>query len=1141
MTRLRIYSAGTGRLQFDSNGSAADVTEPSVKRDFKSDLLLYYDPSRNGLRCYVKLIRSGSEQFMADYEYDAGDADPLGSFKSTLEREVDDVGWRVEDDAGYEQRVYESIGRTRETGPDVSRDDLAFLLDTVGQIRIGTPDEERAVGVVSYLRRAFDDTLDVAVTYSGETGTHRDVDAVVVPGATESVTVTRDQRAALARRRLDELHGAVSSVGVGGGASSMRRALADAGVEDRLGLAIEARDASMPGSAAGKRNAVLTTLALVPLALLAVVVRAGGDQLLPALTRQQGFYLPAAGVLDGLLPFDVPRYLFDFTSWHVLVVSALVIAVALVITPPVQRTLTALTGVSLPGLGGTPGAGGMTPADRAQAAVDELVALQRIAGNDAAVDGVLGEFGLETGSKSARARTALGVQAAGVVAGLLVAVATFFVASLGARVVFSLLVDRWTLVLDLFIAGGLLATLGTLGAAGFIVVGDLVGRGSSTPARTYSGGTSVQGPAGRGQPSFDVDSFANQVRSSPQQAASRKDAALGELRRHGYAKPTPRTRRLANALDGLARQLPDTQFRLDGDDSNLVDHHADRTGTASIDDIASKQPTRGRGATKGDANATGATGSRSSGSSTAAGRSGDDHGRSSSGFDVESGESTRGDAQDAEDDPDDYLWDVGDGHAESEDERPSGPVDDDVSGVDPTPELGSGGDESDRDDDDGDGGDDRPFENRRPTSGSDASAEPTATDGDAPNAADVSQATETSQAADIPQATDVTDGASFPQFRYDAANTGNARGTDPIRSPTRAWDPVSLGEECTATPLIWGGRLLVGTRDGLIHGISLADGTHEVVASHDAALVATPALVDDLLVVVTVDGAVAGYALGERDDSAGGGLEARRSWYHPQIATPGARTTAAPTVVDGRVVVAGGDGRIHVFEGSTGEPCWDAPYESGAGVTLSTPAARDGSVYVANDAGAVHAIDASDGTKRWSRSLGDERVFASPAVGNDRLVVGDMGGTLWLVDTADGRIVARESVGSEVVSSPALADGTAYVVSNVDGSVADSEAAAETEGHAVITAFDVEGEAEREWRHPLGAMTLSSPTVVGDDLFVGTEAGSLVGLDRRHGDRLWNDPVRADSRIQASVAVAGAGVYVPAHDGTVWGIVDETR
>jgi outer membrane protein assembly factor BamB len=1139
MTRLRIYSAGTGRLQFDSDGSAADVTEPSVKRDFKADLLLYYDPGRNGLRCYVKLVRSGSEQFMADYEYDASETDPLASFKSTLEREVDDVGWRVETDAGYEQQVYESLGSAGETSPDVSRDDLQYLLDAVGQIRIGTPDEPRAVGVVSYLRRAFDDSLDIAVTYSGETGTHRDVDAVVVPGATETVTVTRDQRAALARRRLDELGGALSGVGVGGAASSMRRALADAGAEDRLGLAIEARDASVPGTAAGKRNAVLTALALVPLALLAVVVRAGGSQLLPALTRRQGFYLPFAELLDGVLPVGVPPYLFDFTSWHVVLVSTLVVAVALVITPPVQRTLTALTGISLPGLARAGGGAGPTPADRARAAVDELVALQRIAETDGAVDDVLGEFGLETGSQSARARTALGVQAAGVVAGVVVGAATFLVASMGARVVFGLLVERWTLVLDLFIAGGVLATLGTLGAAGFVLVGDLVGGRTATSSGTYSGGSagSVQGPAGRRQPSFDVDSFERQVGTSPQQAVGRAGAALTELRRQ--ASPNPRTKRLANALDRLSQQLPDTQFRLDGDDRALVDRHAERQRATSIDDIAGKQPARE--ATGGRSEAAGRAGQRPAKSSTPDGRPGDESDGSASGADVESGGE---ESADAVDDDEDYLYPQddrkrdADGESESEadgEERQlSGSVDRlDVSGVDPDPDLGSG--RGNRDDDEGgdrdggrvdDGGGDGPFRNARTTSGSDAATDAT------------TSASETGASG----VTGATRAASFTQFRFDAANTGRVRGADPIRTPARAWGPVFLDEECTATPLVWGGHVLVGTREGRLYALSLTDGTDELVAAHDAALVATPAVVDDHLVVATVDGDVTGYAL----DGSEGGVEAHRSWHHPgRVGTPGTGATAAPTVVDDRVVVAGADGRVHAFEGSTGESCWAAPYESGDGVTLAAPAVCDGSVYVANDAGTLHAIDVSDGTERWVRSLGGERVVASPAVDDGRVVVGDVTGTLWVVDTASERIVAKDAVGTEIISSPALADGTAYVVSNVGGSVSQSATKAErdpeSEGHAVVTAFDVAGPGGRQWKRSLGAMSVSSPTLVDDHLYVGTEAGRLAALDCRRGDRVWDDPLAADSSIQASVAVAGDGVYVPEHDGRVWGVVDETR
>ena len=1193
MTRLRIYSAGTGRLQFDSSGSAADVTEESIKRDFKSDLLLYYDPGRNGLRCYVKLVRSGSEQFMADYEFDPGTATPIESFKSTLEREIEQVGWRVEDDAGYEQRLYESIGSAGEASPDVPVADLEYLLDAEGQIRIGTPDEARALGVVSYLRRAFDDSLDIAVTYSGETGTHAGVDAVVIPGSTDRVTVTRGQRAVLARRRLRELKQAVSTTGVGGGAAAIRRALVDAGAEDRLGLAIDEQEASVPGAAAGQRNAVLTALVLVPLAVLLVVVRAGAETLLPALTRVQGFYLPFAETANGVLPIAVPQYLFDFTSWHVLAVSAVVIGVALVATPPVQRTVTGLTGVSLPGLGGGGRGGGPTPSDRASAAVDELVALQRTGGDGGTkrdIAGLLDEFGLEAGSQSTRARTALAVQAAGLLAGAIGAAVVFVVASQVAGVVFGLLIGNWTLVLDLFMIGGVVAVGGVVGLAGAILAGDLLGgsrrrsgqsrsrsMSTSTSTRGSVGGSGVAGPASR-RGGFDVGSFEKRVETNPHRAASQGAEALEALSAH--SRPSPQSKRLANALLTLAQRVPDTEFRLSASNRKLVRQHADEpSGGGMMDELVKRQPEQGRrdddAGTRGDSRAP-ADGSRRERADDGGAPTGRDSGP----------EPGRDDASPASDegDADDFLY----------------PTGDDGDGDDGTVDRLDvrGGDESD--------GDVDPFGSRRTTTATDS--EPTepdgptdsepATDADEPdtqNSADGGTPTESTAGSDVvsvgtaeptgvvrsdasesgdeptdevpdenadeltssagspvrePERTAGVDppaqvvDADFPQFRYDAANTGSVAGVGrTVRTPVHAWEPVSLGEECTTTPVVLDDTLVVGTRVGRLHAISRSAGDHAAVATPgtaDVELFASPAVVGDTVVVVTSVGEVIGYRLAD-------GPRAREAWRaERRVTEPGSVATASPTVADGRLFVAGGDGAVHALDGRTGDAVWDEPYEAGAGITLAAPAVADETVYVATDDGTLHAIDAASGGGDWSTRLGPEPIWATPAVADGRLLVGNRSGTLYAVDADGGTVRRKEAVGDEIVSSAAIDGERAYVVSNVGGRVsAEARGSADDDGastppRAVVTAFDLGGRIERRWETALDAMTISSPTVAGRGLFLGTNGGRLAALDHRTGEALWDDAVDAGTRIESSVAAVDGALYVPDHDGTVWGLVDDS-
>jgi outer membrane protein assembly factor BamB len=307
-------------------------------------------------------------------------------------------------------------------------------------------------------------------------------------------------------------------------------------------------------------------------------------------------------------------------------------------------------------------------------------------------------------------------------------------------------------------------------------------------------------------------------------------------------------------------------------------------------------------------------------------------------------------------------------------------------------------------------------------------------------------------------------------------------------------------------------------------------------AAADVELFASPAVVGDTVVVVTSAGEVIGYRLAD-------GPHAREAWRADRRVTgPDSVATASPTVADGRLFVAGGGGTVHALDGRTGDAVWDEPYEAGAGITLAAPAVDDGTVYVATDDGTLHAIDADRGAGIWSTRLGPEPIWGSPAVADGRLLVGNRSGTLYVVDAEGGAVRRTDAVGEEIVSSAAIHDERAYVVSNVGGGVSTEVRESTDDGtaapRAVVTAFDLGGRIERRWEADLDAMTISSPTVAGQGVFLGTNSGRLAALDRRTGESLWDDAVDAGTRIESSVAAVDGALYVPDHDGTVRGLVD---
>jgi len=168
------------------------------------------------------------------------------------------------------------------------------------------------------------------------------------------------------------------------------------------------------------------------------------------------------------------------------------------------------------------------------------------------------------------------------------------------------------------------------------------------------------------------------------------------------------------------------------------------------------------------------------------------------------------------------------------------------------------------------------------------------------------------------------------------------------------------------------------------------------------------------------------------------------------------------------------------------EPAWERTL---GGSTTAPVVADDGqTVFVGDSAGTIWALDIADGTVRWSARLGSG-VLATPTVGD---------GTLF-VSTADGRLSAFEADGCGAATCPpswttaatgaavrqqaALAGGVVYVASE-DGS---------------IRAFDASGcgtaVCEPVWETSTGSAITGAPAVARGRLFVGTADGRMIAFE----------------------------------------------
>ena len=99
-------------------------------------------------------------------------------------------------------------------------------------------------------------------------------------------------------------------------------------------------------------------------------------------------------------------------------------------------------------------------------------------------------------------------------------------------------------------------------------------------------------------------------------------------------------------------------------------------------------------------------------------------------------------------------------------------------------------------------------------------------------------------------------------------------------------------------------------------------------------------------------------------------------------------------------------------------------------------------------------------------------------------------------------------------SSPAVTGSSVFVVAETD-----------------ILSLDLKTGNEL-WRTPIGSRAFSSPTVSGDHLYFGDEAGILHCLNTKDGSVEWRQEIGAP--IQGSPAVSGNSLYITARDGIIY-------
>jgi outer membrane protein assembly factor BamB len=352
------------------------------------------------------------------------------------------------------------------------------------------------------------------------------------------------------------------------------------------------------------------------------------------------------------------------------------------------------------------------------------------------------------------------------------------------------------------------------------------------------------------------------------------------------------------------------------------------------------------------------------------------------------------------------------------------------------------------------------------------------------------------------------------QFRQGLRNHGHIDATIPEAVEVRWAVPANRGDHTAskgspmATP---SGDVLLADDTGRVQSIA-TDGTTNwatSISDDDRGSHGTPAIADGTAYVGTYDGVVSAVSVAD------GEIE----WQ----TDVGDAAAASPTYHEGKLYVAveyaTPSGTVVVMDAESGDVEWrdDRPTDHPHS-TVAVDLERDRFIFGSND-GHVYAWSLSGPERAWTFDTGGE-VKAPIAVSRGIAVVPSWAGTVTAVDVADGTGLWEFETDpgvsptdepdpmrtGGVMCAPAVHDGTAYVGSH------------NGDAYAIDLATG-----EELWSTTTGGLITGSVTATNEHVLVGSYDAKLYALDRADGSVTWTVEGKGD--VTSAPLVAGDAIY----------------
>src|SRR5262245_55343610 len=239
----------------------------------------------------------------------------------------------------------------------------------------------------------------------------------------------------------------------------------------------------------------------------------------------------------------------------------------------------------------------------------------------------------------------------------------------------------------------------------------------------------------------------------------------------------------------------------------------------------------------------------------------------------------------------------------------------------------------------------------------------------------------------------------------------------------------------------------------------------------------------------------------------------KRQWTYksrvidkPNTFIPGFK--AAVAVTADSVYIGDEEGMFHAIDRASGKGRWT--FEAGGEITSCANFHQDKVLFTSHDT-SLYCLKAGDGTKVWPFRTKGQVYTAPPVVGNHTFVAG-CDEHLRVINLLTGLEVADMPFGIQLISSPAVVDNMLYVG---------------TMGNEVL-AIDWKSET-KVWAYTLGKDRYESSAAVTDKYVIaGSWDKKLHCIDRRNGDGVWMFPTKA--HVDSSPVIVGDRLFFGSND-----------